>query len=152
VLDNAPQIYASRQSPVAGGLDDGRGYEPSKVADQGPGLPPGEEHSASLISFIGRSGLGAASGAGLGLTICRGIWRRNGGQIWAENRPVVGRLALHPPAGGHAASHGNGNWRRPVPTVSAQGALRGARTPYHADHFTGEDAGRSLFHEAGCWR
>ena len=33
---------------------------------------------------------GESSGAGLGLTICRGIIEAYGGHIWAENRPGGG--------------------------------------------------------------
>jgi len=56
-----------------------------EVADQGPGLPPGEEQRV-FDKFYRVQRPGAASGAGLGLTICRGIMAAHGGQIWAENR------------------------------------------------------------------
>lgn len=57
-----------------------------EVADRGPGIPPGEEEA--VFGKFYQAGTGAASGggAGLGLTICRGIVVAHGGRIWAERR------------------------------------------------------------------
>ena len=60
-----------------------------EVADQGPGLPPGEE-SRIFEKFYRVPGPVQASGAGLGLTICRGLVEAHGGQMWAANRPGGG--------------------------------------------------------------
>ena len=55
-----------------------------EVADQGPGLAPGDEERAFEKFY--RGGSAAPGGAGLGLAICRGIVLAHGGRIWAENR------------------------------------------------------------------
>ncbi|HEY8104970.1 MAG TPA: ATP-binding protein, partial [Gemmatimonadales bacterium] len=56
-----------------------------EVADRGPGLPGGEE-GRIFDKFYRARDQGHAGGAGLGLTICRGIVTAHGGRIWAENR------------------------------------------------------------------
>jgi signal transduction histidine kinase len=48
------------------------------VRDDGPGVPP-EQAGAIFASHSGKPG-----GAGLGLTLCREILRRRGGDIWLE--------------------------------------------------------------------
>ena len=80
------------------------------VADRGPGLPPGEE-ARIFDKFYRAPAVSAASGVGLGLTICRGIITAHGGRIWAENRPGGGAvfrftlpLAAPPAAAGEAAA------------------------------------------------
>jgi two-component system sensor histidine kinase KdpD len=60
-----------------------------EVADRGPGLPGGEE-GRIFEKFYRARDQGHAGGAGLGLTICRGIVTAHGGRIWAENRPGGG--------------------------------------------------------------
>jgi two-component system, OmpR family, sensor histidine kinase KdpD len=65
-----------------------------EIADAGGGIPDGE--SEAIFDGLARdSGLrGAraprASGAGLGLPICRGIVAAHDGRIWAANRPEGG--------------------------------------------------------------
>ena len=59
-----------------------------KIADRGPGLPPGDEDRV-FDKFYRGHGV-ASRGAGLGLAICRGIVEAHGGYIWAENRPEGG--------------------------------------------------------------
>jgi two-component system sensor histidine kinase KdpD len=61
------------------------------VADQGPGLPPGEE-ARVFDKFYRVAGAPPGGGVGLGLTICRGIIAAHGGRIWAENRPEGGAV------------------------------------------------------------
>jgi two-component system sensor histidine kinase KdpD len=54
------------------------------VADEGPGIPAGEEEIIFDKFHRGTSTAGR-SGVGLGLAICRGIVGLHGGRIWAEN-------------------------------------------------------------------
>jgi two-component system sensor histidine kinase KdpD len=61
-----------------------------EVADRGPGLPPGSE--ARIFEKFFRGKHGGTSGAGLGLTICRGIAEAHGGTLVAENRKDGGAL------------------------------------------------------------
>ena len=71
-----------------------------EVADRGPGLPSGEEGKI-FDKFYRARDQGHAGGAGLGLTICRGIVTAHGGRIWAENRPGGGtRFRFSLPLGG----------------------------------------------------
>jgi two-component system, OmpR family, sensor histidine kinase KdpD len=62
-----------------------------RVADNGPGLPPGSE-SRIFDKFFRGVALSpdARRGAGLGLAICRGIIEAHGGRITARNRPGGG--------------------------------------------------------------
>jgi two-component system sensor histidine kinase KdpD len=53
------------------------------IADEGPGLPPGQEERVFEKFYRGRSG--TQQGFGLGLPICRAIVTAHGGRIWAEN-------------------------------------------------------------------
>ncbi|MCC6573860.1 MAG: sensor histidine kinase KdpD [Planctomycetes bacterium] len=56
-----------------------------EVADNGPGLPPGQEERV-FDKFYRASNAPGVRGAGLGLTICRGILQAHGERIWARNR------------------------------------------------------------------
>lgn len=55
-----------------------------EVADRGPGLVAGQEE-AVFHKFFQGGGTRAGGGAGLGLTICRGIVTAHGGRIWAAS-------------------------------------------------------------------
>ena len=59
------------------------------VADQGPGIAPGEEERIFDKLFRGR-GQASTPGAGLGLAICRSIIQAHGGTIHAEAQPGKG--------------------------------------------------------------
>jgi signal transduction histidine kinase len=73
------------------------------VLDTGPGLRA--EEIDSVFERFYRSDSARAStdgGAGLGLSIARSIIERNGGRIWAENRPTGGAsFTFALPAGKH---------------------------------------------------
>jgi len=84
VLDNALK-YTPPGSPLSLAAWTTDGAMTVEVADQGPGLPPGAEQRV-FDKFYRAQRPGASSGAGLGLTICRGIIAAHGGQIWVENR------------------------------------------------------------------
>jgi two-component system sensor histidine kinase KdpD len=58
-----------------------------EVADQGDGIPPGEEETIfrKFQRSSSTSQSGPAGGSGLGLTICRGIITAHGGRIWLHS-------------------------------------------------------------------
>ena len=60
------------------------------VADNGPGLPVGQEER--IFEKFYQVAPGSARGAGLGLTICRSIIEAHKGRIWAANRPEGGAV------------------------------------------------------------
>ncbi len=62
-----------------------------RIADRGAGLVAGDEKKIFEKFYRGKS-VGNASGAGLGLPICRAIIEAHGGKIWAENRPGGGAI------------------------------------------------------------
>ena len=61
------------------------------VADRGPGIPVGEEERifTKFYRIESRSG---PRGAGIGLSICRGIVEAHGGRIWAASREGGGAV------------------------------------------------------------
>jgi two-component system sensor histidine kinase KdpD len=70
-----------------------------EVADQGPGIAPGDEERI-FEKFYRAPNQQPRSGTGLGLAICRGIVELHGGTIRAANRPSGGasfRLELPQP-------------------------------------------------------
>ena len=61
------------------------------VEDEGRGIPPCDlEKVFEPFTQVDTADDRRDSGTGLGLTISRGIVRRHGGRIWAENRTPVG--------------------------------------------------------------
>lgn len=84
------------------------------VADNGPGLAPGDEERV-FEKFHRGVTEGAVGGAGLGLAICRAIMRAHDGRIWAESRlgggvtfrfslPITGEAPLLAPESGEVPS------------------------------------------------
>ncbi|MGE0554164.1 MAG: DUF4118 domain-containing protein [Gemmatimonadales bacterium] len=64
-----------------------------EVADQGPGIPSGQEER--IFEKFSRGGAGEPTGGlGLGLAICRGIVRAHGGRIWAEPGSPGARIRI----------------------------------------------------------
>jgi two-component system sensor histidine kinase KdpD len=61
-----------------------------EVADQGPGIPSGDEQR--IFDKFYRAGPAREGGVGLGLTICRGIIEAHGGRIWVEKRSGGGSV------------------------------------------------------------
>jgi two-component system sensor histidine kinase KdpD len=63
-----------------------------EVADRGPGVPPGAEEAVFRKFYRGSAGFGGTppGGAGLGLTISRGVITAHGGRMWLEHRPGGG--------------------------------------------------------------
>lgn len=82
-----------------------------EVADRGPGIPEGSEEFVfhKFYRLRGSGDSASNNGAGLGLTICRGIILAHGGRIWVQRRdgggasfrftlPLVGPpLGIMPP-------------------------------------------------------
>ena len=63
------------------------------IADQGPGIPPGQElRIFEPFARIPRDH--GTLGAGLGLAICKGIVEAHGGHVQASTRPMGGALFL----------------------------------------------------------
>ena len=61
-----------------------------EVADQGAGIPAGEEER--IFEKFYRTRPATTGGVGLGLTICKAIVEVHGGRIWADNRPGGGAV------------------------------------------------------------
>jgi two-component system sensor histidine kinase KdpD len=72
------------------------------IADKGPGIPEGEEER--IFEKLVRLDRGERKpGAGLGLSICKGIVQAHGGWIQARNRPAGGaQFLVGIPLEGHA--------------------------------------------------
>ena len=59
-----------------------------RVADSGPGLSEAERQR--IFEPFYRAGRSDTGGLGLGLAICRGLVRAQGGSIWVESAPGRG--------------------------------------------------------------
>jgi two-component system sensor histidine kinase KdpD len=84
----AHRIEFSARAPVD---DGGRSRVEIRVADDGPGLPPGSEER--IFQKFQRGAAGSADGrrgVGLGLAICHAIASAHGGRIAARNRAAGG--------------------------------------------------------------
>jgi two-component system sensor histidine kinase KdpD len=89
-----------------------------EVADRGPGVEP--RNAERIFDKFFRAREGEGGGAGLGLTICRGIVTAHGGRIWVEGREGGGAsfrftLPLHSGAPREVS---------PLPDEPAAGATR----------------------------
>jgi two-component system, OmpR family, sensor histidine kinase KdpD len=79
---------AAKHTPLGTPIEVSAAADPTtvvlEVADRGPGVPE-PERSRIFEKFYRVQG-GPASGAGLGLAICRGIVEAHGGRIWVADR------------------------------------------------------------------
>lgn len=76
-----------------------------RIADNGPGLPPGTEQRIFEKFFRGNVSADGRRGVGLGLTICQAIILAHGGSIRAHNRPEGGaEFIIEMPCEQHAPS------------------------------------------------
>jgi signal transduction histidine kinase len=85
LLQNAAD-HAKGDGPVCLRVQAGPASWRFEVADDGGGLPPGDEQAVFEPFSTGS----ARGGTGLGLAIVRGIARAHGGQAGADNRPGQG--------------------------------------------------------------
>src|SRR5262249_23365793 len=91
LLENAAR-YTPPSTPIEISARPENGAVLVEGADRGPGVPPGGEQAVfeRFYRAGGTAQTDAGAGAGLGLTICRGIVRAHGGEIWMEPRPGGG--------------------------------------------------------------
>jgi two-component system sensor histidine kinase KdpD len=90
LLENAAK-YTPAGTTVSISAEAGQDEIVASVADEGPGLPPGEEERV-FEKFHRAAPEGAQSGVGLGLSICKAIVLAHGGTIGAENLPAGGAV------------------------------------------------------------
>jgi two-component system sensor histidine kinase KdpD len=86
LLENAIK-YTAPASPISISAWTADGAVLVEVADRGPGVPEGSREL--VFHKFHRGGahtMGNPAGAGLGLTICRGIITAHGGRIWVDAR------------------------------------------------------------------
>jgi two-component system sensor histidine kinase KdpD len=83
LLENATK-YTPPGSPIEVAARVRREWVEVEVADRGPGVAPKDAERVFEKFYRAREGEGG--GAGLGLTICRGIVVAHGGRIWVESR------------------------------------------------------------------
>jgi two-component system, OmpR family, sensor histidine kinase KdpD len=88
LLDNALK-YSGPGSPVAVAAQVTGEQLQISVADCGIGIP-GEDLERVFEKFYRVPSAGSASGAGLGLSICKGLVEAHAGRIWAEHRQKGG--------------------------------------------------------------
>lgn len=87
LLDNAVKFTAD-DGAIAVAVASGGGRARLTVRDDGPGVPAAELSRIFDRFYRGRSR--SAPGAGLGLSLCREIAERHGGELVAENNPEGG--------------------------------------------------------------
>jgi two-component system sensor histidine kinase KdpD len=90
LLENAAK-YAPEGSGITVTARSTPGAIEVSVADRGCGIPPGEEERI-FDTFYRLPQHPHAAGAGVGLSICRGIVTAHGGRIWVEPREGGGSI------------------------------------------------------------
>ena len=86
LLENAVK-YTAPGSPITVSAWPEDGAVMVEVADRGPGVPAGlEEEIFHKFYRVRGAEMEGSSGAGLGLTICRGIILAHGGRTWVQPR------------------------------------------------------------------
>ena len=90
LLENAAK-YTPAGTTISLSAEAGHEEIVVSVADEGPGLPPGEEERV-FDKFHRAVPEGAQSGVGLGLSICKAIVQAHGGSITADNLPAGGAV------------------------------------------------------------
>jgi len=93
LLENAAK-YTPPGTPITISAQDVDGAVMVEVADEGPGIASGSEEAVFRKFY--RAGRGNEGGAGLGLTICRGIVTAHGGRMWVDHRSGQGAVFRFP--------------------------------------------------------
>jgi two-component system sensor histidine kinase KdpD len=83
--------YAPSDSPIEVAVHQTSERIRIQVADRGPGIPSGQ-HERVFEKFYRLGNTSRASGAGLGLAICKAVAQLHDGRIWVEDRPGGGAL------------------------------------------------------------
>ncbi len=97
LIENATK-YAGSTSPIMVTAETQGNSMIVRVKDEGPGISP--EFSQSIFQSFYRLDQGltrSATGAGLGLAICKGFVNAHGGEIWLEPQPVGTCIAFSLP-------------------------------------------------------
>jgi two-component system sensor histidine kinase KdpD len=89
ILENAAQYSPPDREIVVHADVEPDGFHVS-VADQGPGLDPGELEHLFERFYRGHTARQTTFGTGMGLSITRGLLAAAGGRVWAENVPAGG--------------------------------------------------------------
>jgi K+-sensing histidine kinase KdpD len=89
LLSNAAK-YSPRGSMVNVIVDETTEGVRVRVLDDGPGVDPAEAGRLFELYYRSPSTAGTASGAGIGLYVCRVLVEAMGGRIWAAARPEGG--------------------------------------------------------------
>jgi two-component system sensor histidine kinase KdpD len=90
LLENAAK-YSSPGQPIDVSAARAGQMVVISVADRGRGIPPGEEERI-FDKFYRLENRRGVSGAGIGLSICKGIAEAHGGRIWVEQRDGGGSV------------------------------------------------------------
>jgi signal transduction histidine kinase len=98
LLDNALK-YSESLAPVQVGAQIGEDQLQVRISDRGKGIR--EEDIERVFDKFYRETSAGPPGAGLGLSICKGLVETHGGRIWMERRPEGGTVAAFTlPSGG----------------------------------------------------
>ena len=89
LLSNAAK-YSPPGDPIEVRLEEAAGEVVVRVFDRGQGFGPGEADDLFELFYRSPSTAAQASGAGIGLFVCRRLITAMGGRIWAHPRPGGG--------------------------------------------------------------
>jgi two-component system sensor histidine kinase KdpD len=90
LIENAAK-YSPNGAPIEVAARRDGAHVTLSVADRGLGIPLGEEERI-FDKFYRLANRPGVSGAGIGLSICKGIVEAHGGRIWAERREGGGSV------------------------------------------------------------
>jgi PAS domain S-box-containing protein len=85
LLSNADK-YSPPRAPIVVRVREGDGEVMTSVLDRGQGIEPEEAQVIFRAFFRSPRTAGQASGAGIGLTVCKRLVEAQGGRVWARSR------------------------------------------------------------------